>query len=140
MKFLKLSRTPIWVPSLAAGLAVGAIAIHPMLAQLPFAKFLSEDVGEAMLEYLAYAVSFFLLFRIVLHRWIKPAPPRPQALPKPSQVAREIMFSTSLQFTFMAVGIWLTFSAQTEAAMMYTDLSTHGWPYLIFTTFFAVRD
>jgi Delta7-sterol 5-desaturase len=142
MKFLKLSRTPIWVPSLAAGFAVGAIAMHPAMIQLPFTELLRDSIGGAMLEYLGYAVGFFLLFRAVLHRWIKPRLLARKRWPKPSQVAREIMFSTSAQFTFMAVGIWLTFSAQAEAAMMYTDIGTHGWPYLIFTTFllFVIDD
>ena len=134
MKFLKLSRTPVWVPTLAAGFAIGAVAMHPAAMQIPFTELLFGSISAAMLEYLAYAVGFFLLFRAVLHRWIKPRLIARKRWPKPNQVWREIIFSTSAQFTFLAIGIWLTFSAQAEAAMMYTDISTHGWPYLVLTT------
>ena len=142
MKFLKLSRTPVWVPALAAGFAVGAIAMHPAVTQIPLATLLFESIGGAMFEYLAYAAGFFLLFRLTLHRWIKPRLLARKRWPKPSQVAREIMFSTCAQFTFLAIGIWLTLNEQAEGAMMYTDIGTNGWPYLILTTLllFVVDD
>lgn len=142
MKFLKLSRTPAWVPALAAGFAVGAVFMHPAVTKVPFTELFIESIGGAMLEYLAYAIGFFLLFRAVLHRWIKPRLLARKRWPKPSQVWREILFSTGAQFTFLAIGIWLTLNAPAEEAMMYTDISTHGWPHLIFTTFllFLVDD
>jgi Delta7-sterol 5-desaturase len=142
MKFLKLSRTPIWVPSLAAGFAVGAIAMHPAIAQISLGASISESLIAGMLEYLAYAIGFFVLFRVVLHRWIKPRLLARKRWPKAGQVARELVFSTSAQFTFLAVGLWLTFNTKAEEAMMYTDISTYGWPYLIFMTFllFVVDD
>ena len=70
-KFLKLSRTSLWVPIIASLLAVAATALHPALSKIPLTDLLVESIGEALIEYLAYAVGFFGLFWVVLHFALK---------------------------------------------------------------------
>jgi Delta7-sterol 5-desaturase len=79
---------------------------------------------------------------VVLHRWIKPRLLARKRWPKTGQVVREIMFSISAQFCFLAIGLWLAFFTQADAMVMYTDIATYGWPYFIFTTFlmFVIDD
>lgn len=142
MKFLKLSRTPVWVPALASGFAVGAVAMHPEVAKLPLIPFLRESIGDALIEYLTYAVGFFALFWVVLHFALKSRQLSRRRWPKASQVVRELMFSLCSQFVFLGVGMWVVFGENAANANMYTDIGQYGWAYLIFTTFllFVIDD
>jgi Delta7-sterol 5-desaturase len=141
-KFLKLSRTSLWVPVIASLFAVVATALHPALSKIPLMALLTEDIGGAMIEYLAYAVGFFALFWVELHFVLKSRQLSRRRWPKMSQVLRELMFSLSSQFVFLGVGVWLAFGEGASNANMYTDISQYGWVYLIFTTFllFAIDD
>jgi sterol desaturase/sphingolipid hydroxylase (fatty acid hydroxylase superfamily) len=142
IKFLKLSRTPLWVPLIAGVVAIIAAALHPSFAKVAFGQFLSETLGDGMIEYLVYAIGFFALFWVALHFVLKRRHLSRQRWPKASQVSRELLFSISAQCVFIGIGAWTAFGEKALLANMYTDIGRFGWAYLIFTTFllFVIDD
>jgi len=101
------------------------------------------NVGDYVLElltldtfdYVVWAGAAFVLFWVVLNRFLPRRKLARQRWPRPNQIYREVAFSISSQFVFLGVGFMLAFSETWGAGNMYTTIGPFGWLYIAFVTF-----
>lgn len=134
-------KVSLWIPCIAAILAIGLAALNPEFAKKPISA-LFEVVGSAALEYLMYGIGAFVIFWIGLHVWLKRKQLSRTRWPSFDQVKRELVFSLCAQFIMLGVGIWLTLGNDEAVGNYYADVGQHGLLYFVLFTFllFVVDD
>lgn len=86
-------------------------------------------------EYAMYAGIFFVVFWVLAHRFMGKRKLARNRWPKGTQIYREVAFSVSSQFVFLATGFFLAFSDGWGAQNMYTTLSIIDLVYIPFVIF-----
>jgi Delta7-sterol 5-desaturase len=142
VKLIKFSRTPVWVPVVAAALGLTVAAVHRSDAGTSLRDLVTDVGGNGFGEYLIVSMVFFGLFWLLLHRFFKQRQLSRRRWPRLSQVSRELLFSFCAQFTMLGVGAWLAFGETAMNANMYLKIADYGWVYFTAVTFllFAVDD
>lgn len=127
------ARTSLWVAFAGFLVALALFDAHPRIEGGLLKSFLwtAGDIAE----YFVYAVSFFIVFWVVLDRWIQGRKLSRKRWPKREQVISEAIFSLTTQFIFLTTVLWLAslYFPERQRANMYTDISEYGWAYYGFT-------
>jgi sterol desaturase/sphingolipid hydroxylase (fatty acid hydroxylase superfamily) len=131
-------KTRVLVPVLASAAAFGLALFHPAMGVQLDGWMIGAAIAAGMLEYLIWACLFFVLFWVVLGRLLRKRQISRRRWPRLTQVSREILFSLSSQFMFLAVAIWLAFSDNWGLGNMYMGLGDYGYWWLGATVFLVL--
>jgi sterol desaturase/sphingolipid hydroxylase (fatty acid hydroxylase superfamily) len=131
-------KTHVLVPVLAASAALGIALLHPAMGLQLDGWMIGQFVAEEIAGYLIWACGFFALFWVVLHGLLRKRQVSRRRWPRLTQVGREILFSLSSQFIFIAVAVWLAFSDGWGLGNMYTGMGDYGYWWLGATVFLVL--
>ncbi|MEM8987744.1 MAG: sterol desaturase family protein [Pseudomonadota bacterium] len=136
------ARTSIWLAFGGFLLALFFFDMHPKMTGGLLDSFLRT--ADDIFEYFAYAIAFFVLFWVVLDRFISGRKLSRHRWPKREQVISEAIFSLTSQFIFLSVSLWFAYLIipGSMLASSYSDIGEFGLPYYAFTLFlvFFVHD